>query len=828
MRLFLLLLSAATMAGQSIAQKPKNYSSADIQHMLNKLNVLGTVLYVAAHPDDENTKVITWLAKEKQFYAAYLSATRGDGGQNLIGPESREALGVIRTQELLAARAIDGGQQFFTRANDFGYSKTPEETLEIWDRDQVLSDFVLAYRKFKPDVIITRFAPDGSGGHGHHTVSAILAREAYELAGDKQAFPESAERYGTWQPKRLYFNTHAWFYSRRGAVMDTSKYYVANIGGYNPLLGLSHPEIAALSRSQHKSQGFGTTGTRGDLLEFFELMNGEAPAGKPEDADIFDGIDTSWARLVGSKKIVALIRQIQSSYDLNAPESIVPQLIALRKEIEKVQNEFWGGRKLAEVDELIKACLGLYLEVSTVDNSCVPEDTLKFTAEIINRSRVDVVLKGVSFNLDWKRDVNERLVMNQGKTIKGEISLPRGLPYSHPYWLEEQATLGMYSVKDSDLIGLPVNPSGLIAKFFIEVDGTVLSYTSPVVYKMNDPVAGEVYKSLEILPPVMANVQDGVYVFNGSSKEIEVTITAGRDRVSGQVRLNVPSPWKVSPEVETFDITQKSGDQRVRFTVTPPNEASIEEASVELTYAGEHYDRSLVRIVYDHIPNQVILPKARARFVKVELEKKGDKIAYINGAGDQIPSSLRQVGYAVDELADDQLNLATFSKYDAVIVGIRAFNTNDQLALHTTDLHAYAHQGGTVIVQYNTSHRLNTSELAPYKLSLSRDRITKEEAEVTIIAPAHQVMNAPNKISTNDFDGWVQERGLYFPDSWGEEFVPILSCHDPNEPVRDGGLLIANHGEGYFIYTGYSWFRQLPAGVPGAYRIFTNLISIGK
>lgn len=821
-RLFLILLSL-TIPFFNQAQQPKKPNAAEIQLMLQKLNVLGSVLYVAAHPDDENTRVIAFMANEKKFNTAYLSATRGDGGQNLIGSEIRELLGLIRTQELLAARRTDGGHQYFSRANDFGYSKNPEETFEIWDKEQVLADFVRVYRKHKPDIIITRFPGTGLGGHGHHTASAILAKEAFELAADKKSYPASAEKYGVWQPKRLLFNTHPFFYRRAGIEMDTASLMTLDLGAYNPLLGKSYPEIASLSRSMHKSQGFGSTGSRGTQIEYFDHTAGD------KSSDMFDGIDTSWRRVKGGEKVGYHVGNAIMHFDPTNPSIIVPDLVQAYNELEKVKDAYWKNLKQQEIKDLIKACTGLYMEVKADQFAYTPGDSMSLSVESINRSNVDMKLASIQLGNLQSFNVNQQLFNNRPFNMDRKYLLNPDAIYSDPYWLREEGSLGMYTVVDQNLISTPENAPALSWIATIEIDGTSLAYELPVIYKENSPVDGETYRPLEITPPVFLNISEKVYVFgNGASKKVDVQVLAGKSGLQGDVSLNIPEGWKVEPESYAFDLSDKGAEATFTFELFPPSTASSGEVSAVADVGGEIYNKSLVRIEYDHIPVQALFPVSKAKVVKVELEKRGTNVGYIVGSGDEIPASLEQVGYQVTELSNGDITANKMEKYDAVILGIRAYNTNDRLKFYQEELMEYVKNGGTMIVQYNTAHALVTKDLGPYPLQLSRDRVTVEGAEVRVLKPDHRVLNFPNKITASDFEGWVQERGLYFPNEWNEQYEAILSSNDPGEDPRDGGLLVAKYGKGYYIYSGYSWFRELPAGVPGAYRIFTNMISIGK
>ena len=809
---------------ENLAQKPVSAHSGEIVQRLKKLNVLGSVLYVAAHPDDENTRLISYLANGELYRTAYLSATRGDGGQNLVGPEIREELGIIRTQELLAARKIDGGEQFFSRANDFGYSKHPDETLNIWEKDKVLSDFVRVIRTFRPDVIITRFNIKPGTTHGHHTTSAMLAKEAFALAGDPKAYPDQLDHLEPWQPKKLFWNTSWWFYRRTGQKMDTTGLVQVNVGKYNPYLGKSYTEIAAESRSMHKSQGFGSTGSRGDEIEYLEQWEGE------EDGSLFGSIPTTWDRVKGGELVQFHLTAARELYDPEDPYETLSSLYQAREELFKIEDQFWKEIKLKEIDELVRLITGTYLEVVADDFSYVPGDSIKLEIEAISRMDFAPDLVSITF-LPWKSSqaIDYSLRANEAYTADFNFLLPEDLSYTHPYWLQKEAGLGMYRVENKKLIGKPETPKPLKARFTLKWEDQYLDFEQPIVYKRNDPVKGEVYRPLEITPPVMINLDASVLVFNGNSeKVIQTKIIAGKSNISGDLQLIAPKGWKISPEKVSINLGEKNEEKTLSFTVTAPENAEVATLKAVFTNKmGKKYSRGRTVIAYDHFPTQTLFPENNVKLVKLDLEKYGQKIGYIEGAGDAIPESLEQIGYQVTRLAKDDVTPENLGQFDAIVLGIRAFNTVDWLSFKNKDLFEYVENGGTLISQYNTSHRLVTEEVSPLPLKLSRDRVTVEEAPVRILAPDHKLMNFPNKITQEDFRDWVQERGLYFPDEWSEEFTPVLESNDPGEDPTQGGLLVAKYGEGYYIYSGYSWFRELPAGVPGAYRIFTNMISIG-
>jgi len=812
------------------AQAPQKLNAAEIHQAIKKLNFLGSVLYIAAHPDDENTRLISYLSNELHARTGYLSMTRGDGGQNLVGPEIRELLGVIRTQELLAARRIDGGNQFFTRAIDFGYTKTPDETLNIWNKDQVLSDVVWTIRNFKPDVIIDRFNHRTSGDtHGQHTASALLSVEAYDLAGDPSAYKDQLQYTRVYQPKRLFFNTSPWFYGSDEAFekADKSKFLKFETGVYYPSKGLSNPEIAALSRSSHKSQGFGSAGSRGSQLEYIELINGDMPA---NTSNLFDGIDTSWNRVQGGKEIGEILEEVQADYNFEDPSASLPKLVKAYALINKLKPGYWKEVKTSEIKDIIVACAGLYLDASTSSANATPGEVVEINLEAINRSNTKMQLVSVELSPNnSKIEPAKDLSNNQDWAKKMNLNIPEKTDYTTPYWLKSEGTVGMYKVKDQNLIGLPETPRKLQAEFNIEIEGIEIPFYKNIVYEYTDPVKGEVFQPFEIVPAVSAKFKEQVLIFpNENTKTLNLVLTSEKENISGSLKLQVPDSWKVSPENLDFDIQGKGASKTFSFSVTPPKDAKESEIKPLVTIHGEEYSDEIVTIDYDHIPFQTLVMPAKAKLVKLNIEKKGDNIGYIVGAGDVVPESLEQIGYKVTLLDPANINAQNLEKYDAVVVGIRAYNTVETLKFKQSELLKYTNNGGTLIVQYNNNRGIVTNDLAPYKLELSRDRVTEEDAEVTFLSPQASVLNTPNKISSSDFENWVQERGLYFPNSWGSKFTPILSMHDTDEPPMDGSLLISKYGKGYYIYTGLSFFRQFPVGVPGAYRLFANLVSIGK
>lgn len=821
----LAVVSTANSADAPPLLSPEQMNAGEIQLALQKLNVLGRVLYIAAHPDDENTNLMALWANGSLYDAAYLSVTRGDGGQNLIGPELGERLGVIRTEELLDARRIDHAKQFFTRAIDFGFSKTADETLHIWDHDKILADVVWVIRNFRPDVIVTRFSPEDQKTHGHHTASAILAQEAFSAAADPNRFPEQLAFVKPWQATRLVWNTSPFFFTNRNLPFDPTGLTVLESGGYNPLLGKAYTEIAAASVSMHKSQGVGRPPLRGARKEYFKPLKGQ-----PMTSSLFEGVDTSWSRVANSESVAADIRQIISKFNPADPAASVPELLKLRQAMSGIQDESWIAEKKAQLDKIIAACLGLHVETSTATEAFTPGQTAAIKLEAINRSNVSVTLQEARFpNTGDSNKIDAALPSNELVTKDLSCRIPADAPYSQPYWLRKPGALGTFAVDDQKLIGLPENPPAIPVEIVLQVNGQELHYLVDTKYRTVDPVAGEVRNPVVISPPAFVNVENSVVVFpTNEPKPVSVRVTAANGSVKGELKLAAPQGWEVSPASIPIDLKAADAEMAATFSVKPPNQNGEGTLRAIVSIDGRDYSLERVRISYPHIGVQTLMPPAEAKLVRADIRKKGEHIGYIPGAGDDVPESLRQIGYSVKMLGEPEITAKNLAQFSAVVLGIRAYNTQDRISNWLPELFAYVKEGGVAIAQYNTLADLKTNQFGPYPLEISRDRVTDENAQVRVLAPNNPLMNIPNKITPKDFDGWVQERGLYFPDKWDPAWTPILSCNDPKEKPLDGGLLVAKSGKGFFVYTSYSWFRQLPAGVPGAYRLFANMLSLGK
>ncbi|TDD97496.1 PIG-L family deacetylase [Flavobacterium cellulosilyticum] len=824
-RFFLLFLISYQVVN---AQQPQKPNAVTIYNQILKLNFLGSVLYIAAHPDDENTRLISYLSNETKARTGYLSMTRGDGGQNLIGPQLRELLGVIRTQELIEARKIDGGEQFFTRANDFGFSKNPEETLEIWDKEKVLSDIVWTIRKFQPDVIIDRFDNRTSGNtHGHHTASAMLSVESFDLANNPTAFPEQLKWVKPWQPKRAFFNTTWWFYGSKEKFDAANKtnLFTLETGVYYSSIGKSNQEIAALSRSSHQSQGFGSTGSRGEETEYLELIKGQSLQNK---SSIFEGIDTSWNKISRGKAVGELLTKIASEFNFKNPSASVSDLVKAYSMIQTLDENHWKSIKLAEITNCISACSGLFLEAVAENQEATPGSSVKLKLETINRSSIPMQLINIKTYPEQKI-TNQKLDLknNISQTITLDLQLPDSIEYTQPYWLKEKGTEGMYTVTDQLNIGIPDIIREVKLVFTIQINGNEIPFERNVIYKYNDKVKGEVYNYLDIVPEVTMCIVDKVSLFaNTNKKYIAVKVKAGKDKVKGNLQLELPKNWQVAPQFIPFNFDKKGDEQRVYFEVTPPNNQDEVIAKSIATIDNKKFDKEQIIIDFNHITKQQILKSAESKFIRMDLKTNGEKIAYIMGAGDEVPNSLTQMGYKVSILNPEDISPEKMANFDVVMTGVRAYNTLQTLGNKQNILFDFVKGGKTMLVQYNTPNDLVTDQIAPFPLKISRDRVTEENAAVRFLAPNHPVLNAPNKITLKDFEGWKQEQGLYYPNEYDKAFVPILSSNDTGESPKNGALLVAPYGKGYYIYTGLSFFRELPEGISGTYKLLSNMISL--
>ncbi|NNE25683.1 MAG: LmbE family protein, partial [Saprospiraceae bacterium] len=618
-----------------------------------------------------------------------------------------------------------------------------------------------------------------------------------------------------------------WFYGGREefAKADKSNLVSVDVGGFYPTLGISNNEISGLARSKHRSQGFGSSGARGSYQEYLELVNGDLPADRE---NIFDGINTSWTRVRGGEQIKAIMDKVMADFDFTNPSASVPDLLEAYSALQSIEDTHWKNIKSKHLKEIIVQCMGLFIEATTDQQQTTYGDTVELQLEVTSRS--ELPLEIIHFTID---DSLYALGKSLEPFVENKwfrtIPIQSDIEFSNPYWLNEESPIGIYTVSDPALRNKPQSDAAFSADILLNIDGTKLNFTRDVIYKTVEPDYGEIREPFVVIPPATMRFDKEMYLFsNETEQSIDVSVRATKDNLNGTLTLNVPDDWNVEPASIEVNIPNKGMEKSFRFKLISPDNISEGQVNAKFTMGSESYNKTLINIRYDHIPLQTILLPASSKIVKVPLKKGGTQIAYIMGAGDKMPESLQSVGYQVDLIETKQLNAIDLSKYNALVIGIRAYNTLDDLWLYNQNLYDYVQKGGTMVVQYNTSRRLNYEKLSPLPLKLSRKRVTDEFAEMRILAKDHVVINQPNKISKQDFDGWVQERGLYFPDEWDSAFTPILSSNDKGEDPLDGSLLVAPYGEGYFVYTSISWFRQLPAGVPGAYRLFANILALSS
>jgi LmbE family N-acetylglucosaminyl deacetylase len=806
----------------------------EIRQALERLDTLGSVMMIGAHPDDENTALLAYFSRGLHMRTAYLSLTRGEGGQNLIGSEQGDELGIIRTQELLAARKIDGGEQFFTRAIDFGFSKTADETFTKWPRETVLGDVVWNIRRFRPDVIVLRFSGTPRDGHGQHQVSAILGKEAFSAAADPSRFPEQLQWAQPWQAKRLMWNTFAFTAEQQKEEAAIKDKLAADLGEYSPELGYSYSEIAGMSRSQHRSQGMGAPESKGSTKNYLVTL-----AGDRATKNVFEGIDTSWSRVPGGAEIAPVLEKARDSFTGRKAETLLPFLVEARAKVAALKDPL-AVRKLHEIDETIGLLSGLWLDAAADKFAATPGASLKIAITALARVPVNATLVGVKVTgMDGVPQLNlapATLVFNEPSRYSLTVPVPQGEPNSQPYWLVEPKDGALYTVRDPRMIGNPENSPVLEAHFRVRIAGAEIEITRPVEHRFIDHIYGEQLRPLAIVPPVGVTVPEQALVFaSAAPRKIDVFVKANIAKASGDVYLDAPAGWHIEPATRHFDLAAVDEQTAASFTITPPSGDARGELRAVATVGGRKISSSTEVIQYPHIPVQTLFPASAAKLVRASIVTLAKNIGYIVGAGDEVPSALRQIGCEVTFLSADDLVRADLSKYDAIVTGVRAFNTRPDLRANYQRLWDYAQNGGTVVVQYNVmeggpfgGNPALLDHVGPYPIKVSRDRVTVEEAPVTFPNPQNPILHTPNEITARDFDGWVQERGLYFANEWDPKYQSVLETHDPGEQPMPGGMLYAKVGKGVYIFSAYSWFRELPAGVPGAFRIFANMLSAAK
>jgi len=819
MRIALTTVIFAVTCGLPATAQRELSGAAETRVALEKLTVTGSVMMIAAHPDDENTALLAYFARGRKVRTAYLSLTRGEGGQNLIGSEQGDALGVIRTQELLAARKIDGAQQFFTRAIDFGFTKTPQEAFEKWGHDKILSDVVWVIRRFQPDVIVLRFSGTPRDGHGQHQASAILGREAFSAAADPNRFPEQLKWVKPWQAKRLMWNAFSFTREQEQETEKMKGRIDIDLGEYDPVLGYSYGEIAGMSRSMHKSQGMGTFERKGTQKNSLVTVAGDVAV-----HDVFDDIDITWSRVRGGDAVGAVLNEACRNFQDQHPEKVLPLLLQARAKMTDMHDPI-VERKRTEVDEAIALASGLSIEATADKYEAVPGGSFKITRTVINRQSVPMQWNG------------KDLSRNAPSTAVDNVPILASEPYSQPYWLREPKQGDTYTVPDQLLIGLPDTPPVIESEFHIRVDGQEIDYKRAAIYRWADRVLGERERPLEVVPPVAVNAPAKAILFpTGSARDVDVELKATAGPVAGELRVEAPSGWKIEPSTRSFQIGDTGQESVLRFHVIPPGSDARGALKASVDAGGRTVAVGMEIIDYPHIPPQILFPPSDTKLVRADVKLLSKNIGYIMGAGDEVPDSLRQLGAEVTLLSPDDLAKSNLSRYDAIVTGVRAYNTRPDLRANEQRLLDYMQNGGTVVVQYNTTEggpggdrpSPALAHLGPYPMTISHDRVTVEEAPMKFVDASSPLLHRPNEITERDFEGWIQERGLYFASKWAPEYHTVFETHDPNEKPLLGSTLWTPYGKGAYVFTGLSFFRELPAGVPGAYRLFANFLSAGK
>ncbi len=841
--LVLLLFSSNSVWSQQVSQNNGGVMpSASILQSLRKLQVLGSVLYIAAHPDDENNSLLPYLAKEKMYRTAYLSLTRGDGGQNLIGPEQGIELGMIRTKELLAAREIDGAEQYFTSAYEFGFSKSMDEALQVWDRKKVLADAVWVIRNYKPDVIIARFPPDARAGHGHHSASAQIAREAFVAAADPDQFSEQLTNGVTvWQAKRILWNT----FNFGGANTTSNDQFKIDVGVFNPLEGKSYGEIGGEARSMHKSQGEGRPRRKGEILEYFTTIAGEAPT-----QSLLDGVSTDWTRLgQNAVSISTAIDAVIAAYNPLQPALSLPALVKIYEQIKGLPVSVWKTHKLNMLQQIIEAAAGLSVEAFTVSEKAVQGDSIGFTCAINNRSTAVVRLENIAVsNQAFTKQVGQQLIQNKNYNYAVNMLPVVSKNQFQPYWLQQpKKTDGMFLVNDYTVLGKAWNDPTISVQFTCTIEGTVFTITRPVLQKYVDLVKGECVQPFILIPPYELVVKPTVVLTNVLSEKgkkntatpLQLTVLSNQEKqMRASVRYTLLDQ-KTGKQVYEKGLDLVFKDAKTSAIGVPLasfyNPAIVSNsviASVEVTSnkGGQNYDEHLQKIVYDHIPNTHYLTKDIVKIVDEPIRVKGLRVGYIAGSGDLTEEALVQLGYRVEKITAANCTPQYLAGFDAIVTGVRAYNVNAFLKDGYQTLLQYVQNGGNLIVQYNrTGTNGLTPPMAPYPFTISGgSRVTEENAEVVFSIPSHPVLQSPNAITARDFEGWIQERSTYQATAIDARYEAPLLMHDKNEQPSSGSLITCAYGKGNFSYVGLALFRQLPAGVSGAYKLLANLIALPK
>ena len=855
--LVVLVLGGPSIPGDGLQGQGDAFArgTAGVGLLLRQLDGVKRVLIIGAHPDDEDTSLIAALARGMGARVAYLSLSRGEGGQNLIGEELDEGLGILRSGELMAARALDGGIQYFTRAFDFGYSKTAEETLEFWPRNEILADVTWVVREFRPQVVVSIFPEEG--GHGQHQMAGIMAREAFHAAGDPSAFPQQlAAGVAPWIPAKLFR------LSRFGPGDATVE---VETGVFDPLLGRSHYQLAMESRSQHRSQDMGRPEPMGPRSSRLTLLESRVEGG---DRGLFAGVDTTLLGLASEvpepnrgrvrdalEAYRMALEEARSNLDATAPWRVTPTLQsgleALRRARGAVTPEEAPDLhqvldfRVPMVEEAVLRSAGIVMDVRVLDDLLVPGEEVELQVEVWNGGPYALRDPTVGLNLPagWEavpeESANAPIPPGEVGSWSYTLSLPREADLSRPYFLREAREGETYRwPKDTRLWGRPGNPPILTGALTGRIaEGSRVSVVRAGIYRGVDKALGEYVENPLVVPALSVALDPTVQIWPLGMGEARVFTVRIRNEASrgrrGTVALELPPGWRSEPASQPFGFGEDGVEATFSFSVIPPADRSpgmFQVGAVARTGEGEVF-REGVRIVdYPHIRRAALFFPARARVSVFPVEApQGLRVGYVMGSGDMGPQVLRQMGVEVDLLGPDVVRSGDFQHLDAIVLGIRAYETRPDVAAANQQLLDFARRGGTLVVQYN-KYEFPAGEFAPFPVEMNRphDRVVDETAPVRLLDPGHPLFNTPNHITDADFRGWAQERGLYFLREWDPRLTPLLEMADPGEDPKRGALLVAPLGDGLYVYTGVAFFRQFPEGVPGAVRLFANLVSLQR
>ena len=868
---------------------PEDLGAIHLYQLLAKLHTTARMMHTVAHPDDEDGGMMTLESRGNGAEVLLFTVNRGEGGQNKFGAETADDLGILRTLELLQADKYYNVEQRFSRVVDFGYSKTAEETFNKWHgHDIALGDMVYVIRKFRPDVLVSRFSGTKRDGHGHHEAAGVLTQEAFRAAADPNRFPEQIKNgLLPWQAKKLYSDN----VPRGFSLNPTDEDYTIklDLGEYSPFLGMSYAQFALEGLAHQTSQGTG--GARispGHRYDYYKLLDSVLPNKPAHESDFFEGIDTSLAglasRLGGEETKVPFLRpalvslqkhvdDATSLFSVKNPSACASALVAGRNEtasvIEQVQKSELSPAAKADLlpslqlkqqqfEQAANEALGIYLEfyvdvpgpppaasyfarMEQTFTMAVPGQTFTATARLHNRGKIPIAQTDTTISTPpgWKNEAlkrqTEKVDPGEMATAQFQVTVPADAPYTRPYWSrKDQETDTFYTINDPQYVTLPFPPYPLrvTAQFNTPLGWSSVSAVAKV--RFIDPTVGQSERPLAIGPPLSVLLESPVAVIStaGTAKSrISVNVRSNvQQAVHAKLRLETPAGWKAEPESISVDLDHDGDVNSYSFHVLPQN---IHEGSYQVTakaeYNGKEYAEGFKVITRPDLDSYYAYHPATEKVQAVDVKlPRGLRVGYIMGAGDEIPTVLSSVGLNVSLITPQELTGGDLSRYNTIVVGIRAYDVRTDVREHNRRLLDYVNQGGTLIVQYNQSVNIfNEGHYTPYPATLSNARVSVEEMPVEILAPQESVFSYPNKINAKDFDGWVQERGLYFMSQWDDHFKPLLASNDPGEQPQKGGLLMARYGKGIYIYSAYAFFRQLPAGVPGAIRLFVNLLSAG-